>query len=508
MTDNFFENSRKNRVSVELDLTNYATKDDLKGATGIDTASFVKKNDMDKYLDKTTIQNDYYDKKTVDHDFMLKNTVLNDYMDKKTIENDYLNKNKIESDYLNKSTIQSSYASKTELSNTKTNLKSQIATSVDPVKLSVKKLETDFLSLQSQALTFVKKTEFDLLEQEHAASAIEISTLKNGVSMYEKRCTDNTNLNKSLIQKNTSEINKFKAASGISEEIVKLHQTLTARMHFTGDDGMQNYLIYPPSTKLIGPYLVDSVKGIEWKSTGMSDKSLKSLVKHQPTKKELDNGTDALEFNNSIMVVYGVDKVNSGIANFYLVYELDDWTPTSGNGFDIKNCLFGAVSKTLRGRGIAFDSKDEWTHDDGNFARNVIVFGAKSREGANSGNGYIVLGNGTTKINRRETKVDGNFSVNFTKPKTKFCLSVHYNGVNSSIFVNGKKAYKFEAQIGLPINTPPDNLYLGSISLFNDNKIKDVGLNGGVYEFGLDYRALNDTEIEKIHTYLMKKHGI
>ena len=34
------------RVKVELDLSNYATKADLKNATGVDTSKFVKKTDL------------------------------------------------------------------------------------------------------------------------------------------------------------------------------------------------------------------------------------------------------------------------------------------------------------------------------------------------------------------------------------------------------------------------------------------------------------------------------
>ena len=33
-------------MKVELDLSNYATKTDLKNATGIDTSSFTKKDDL------------------------------------------------------------------------------------------------------------------------------------------------------------------------------------------------------------------------------------------------------------------------------------------------------------------------------------------------------------------------------------------------------------------------------------------------------------------------------
>ena len=38
--------SLKGKVSVELGFSNYATKTDLKNATGIDTSSFAKKVDL------------------------------------------------------------------------------------------------------------------------------------------------------------------------------------------------------------------------------------------------------------------------------------------------------------------------------------------------------------------------------------------------------------------------------------------------------------------------------
>ena len=39
-------NSLGGKVKVELDLPNYATKTDLKNATGVDTSSFAKKVDL------------------------------------------------------------------------------------------------------------------------------------------------------------------------------------------------------------------------------------------------------------------------------------------------------------------------------------------------------------------------------------------------------------------------------------------------------------------------------
>ena len=36
----------KNKTKVELDLSNYSTKFDLKNATGVDTSKFAKKADL------------------------------------------------------------------------------------------------------------------------------------------------------------------------------------------------------------------------------------------------------------------------------------------------------------------------------------------------------------------------------------------------------------------------------------------------------------------------------
>ena len=43
----------------------------------------------------------------------------------------------------------------------------------------------------------------------------------------------------------------------------------------------------------------------------------------------------------------------------------------------------------------------------------------------------------------------------------KFCLSLHYNGANSYLFLNGKEIHKFKAKDSEIVATP---LYLGNIS--------------------------------------------
>ena len=53
------------------------------------------------------------------------------------------------------------------------------------------------------------------------------------------------------------------------------------------------------------------------------------------------------------------------------------------------------------------------------------------------------------------------YIVNFTEKNIKFCLSLHYNGENSYLFVNGTEIYKFKAKDAEIVTTP---LCLGNIS--------------------------------------------
>ena len=47
------------------------------------------------------------------------------------------------------------------------------------------------------------------------------------------------------------------------------------------------------------------------------------------------------------------------------------------------------------------------------------------------------------------------YSVNFTKRNTKFCLSLHDNGVNSYLFVNVTESIKIKAKDSEIVAYPP-----------------------------------------------------
>ena len=58
----------------------------------------------------------------------------------------------------------------------------------------------------------------------------------------------------------------------------------------------------------------------------------------------------------------------------------------------------------------------------------------------------LVLGIGPTKGLEYTLTTEKYHSINFIVNKKNFCLSLHYNGINSYLFVNGIEIYKFKAK--------------------------------------------------------------
>ena len=55
----------------------------------------------------------------------------------------------------------------------------------------------------------------------------------------------------------------------------------------------------------------------------------------------------------------------------------------------------------------------------------------------------LVIGTGPTQGLEHTLTAEKMYSINFTMTIKKFCLSLHYNGANSYLFVNGTEIYKF-----------------------------------------------------------------
>ena len=85
-------------------------------------------------------------------------------------------------------------------------------------------------------------------------------------------------------------------------------------------------------------------------------------------------------------------------------------------------------------------------------------------------------------------------------------MSLHYNGGNSYLFINGTEIYKFKAKGSEIVATP---LCPGNISKdWSVDNMKKTGFNGYVYGFSVDYDSTDVDDIKDIHKYLMKKNDI
>ena len=176
------------------------------------------------------------------------------------------------------------------------------------------------------------------------------------------------------------------------------------------------------------------------------------------------------------------------IVNIYIVYEISKNYNISSYS-TLENCLFGAVSLTKHvdihqykysGHGIGFDRKGEFSFGSNGFGRNVIIFGAYMGSSVHANNrtkNILVLGKDFIQgLDNTIIYAEKLYSINFTKTNTKFCLSLHYNGTRSYLFVNGTEIHKFKAKDSEIVVTP---LCLGNISQdFPVDNMKKTGLNG------------------------------
>ena len=110
-----------------------------------------------------------------------------------------------------------------------------------------------------------------------------------------------------------------------------------------------------------------------------------------------------------------------------------------------------------KGYGICFDERSEFGHTitEGGFAhttdaRNMLIFVAGmsfSVHKTNRADRIYLMGTGLTQgINDTTIYAEKNFHRNFTDPSKKFVLSLHCNGDDSYLFVNGRQKLKLKCK--------------------------------------------------------------
>ena len=61
----------------------------------------------------------------------------------------------------------------------------------------------------------------------------------------------------------------------------------------------------------------------------------------------------------------------------------------------------------------------------------------------NKNKDILILGEG---LDNTTLTVKAKYLINFRQPNKRFVLSLHYNGINSFLFVNATKIYQFKAK--------------------------------------------------------------
>ena len=118
----------------------------------------------------------------------------------------------------------------------------------------------------------------------------------------------------------------------------------------------------------------------------------------------------------------------------------------------------------------------------------------------------LVLGRGPTQGLETTLTAEKMYSINFAASKRRFCLSLHYSGANSYLFVNGTEIYKFKAKDSKIV---ANRLCLGNISKdCSVDNTKKRGFTGYVYDFSVAYNAITVDSIKDVHKYLMVKNDI
>ena len=207
--------------------------------------------------------------------------------------------------------------------------------------------------------------------------------------------------------------------------------------------------------------------------------------------------------------------LDKNVVNIYIIYKLDplasarDKNNYKGYGYDKNN---------YKGYGICFDERNEFGHTitEGGHAhtrdaRNVLIFGADmscSVHATNRANHIYLMGTGLTQgINDTTIYVEKNFYRNFTDFGKKFLLSLHYNGDNSYLFVNGRQELKFKAKTDQLVK---EKLCIGNLSdQWTTSESEKTGVYGKIYDFVVDYEQISGVKtIYDMHRYLIIKHNI
>ena len=466
-------NNSSEKIKVELDLSNYATQKDIKDITHVDTSSYALKTSLANL--KTEVDKIDTDKlKTVPDDLAnLSNVVKNDVVKKTEFTtlknkidgidtNNFVSKTKFEKDikYLDdKIPDVSALTTKSSV----TYLITEAENKIDKVNKKIPDIsglasKTELIAVENKipdATGLVKKsdyaTEITSIKNDYVTNASLDSKLNN---LKAQHINDEVKKVDDKTKKNASDVLAFETRLKQKEDIVDESQRedgFTRGLFYYID---QSYLVYDCKRD---SFSFNTGRITVWKSTGIYNYAGGSNMgattganNNLPDLKR--DGRMHVYFNGNYFIQNKlVIPNNNNVINIYCVYQLDPLSSSRDTTYKIQNALSGAVQITknadasknaYKGYGICFDEGRTFSKGNINNGRNAIIFDVHESSlvhANNKANNIFVMGELFVQGINDPTL----YAENFTQPSKKFVLSLHYNGDDSYLFVNGKQELKF-----------------------------------------------------------------
>ena len=456
--------NHKENIKVEIGLSNYAIKTDIKNITHVDTSNFALKTNLANL--KTEVDKLDIDKlATVAVDLSKVSNVVKNEVVKKTEYDKLVTKvNNIDtSDFV----LKTKYATdKLELENKIVNISGLVKKTDYNTKIT--ELENKILYISNIAkkagLTIVedkipsisnlvKKTDYDtkiteienkLTDHNHdkCIDTSKFNTLATNV--FNTRIAQANLITKSDFDTKLSNLNRKITRNKsdhllVQNELNKLKTFDSSYYHgknYFDEDGALNYLVFQSLNKYFK--LITNTNFVSsWKSKGLSDESIKTpTTSDNSLNPELNYyGTNTrVKFTGSCLKQSNVSYTDSAIVNIYIVYELGA-SSSNDNDPTLKNCLFGAVTLTKNttdiemygysGYGIGLDRRSSFSFPGCGFGQNVLIFGvhmSSSTKIDSRTKNILILGNGPTQGLEQTLCAEKMYSISFTVTKKEILL--------------------------------------------------------------------------------------
>ena len=465
-------------TSIEAQITRLTknTVDNLADITklkAIDTNSFVTRTKFSADTNALDDKIDGVEKKIPDISGLATKTSLNDYLQTSAFNSKVTEvKNKIkDADIIAKSVVTKANTIRSNL--TDYAKKTDVATDITTIKIDYvtnASLTSQLNNLKSQRIA----TEVTGIDNKTKKNASDILALENKLKQKENTINENER--------------------GLSFN----------RGFFFYKD--QSYLTYECKIGSFGFGLTPRDIS-EWKSTGIynysSDSNMNAVANAKSNLPNLKNDGrmhDHLSGNHFQQNVVGIPN-DGNVINIYCVYKLDPIASTRDTSFTIQDALFGAMRITknatdnsknnYKGYGLCFDEGSQFGHTMSKGGRthitngrNVLIFGADmsfSIHRTNIAKHIYLMGDGRTQgINDTTIYVEKKYFRNVTEPDVKYVLSLHYNGDDSYLFVNGRQELKFKCKTDQLVK---EKLCIGNLSdQWTESESEKTGLYGNIYD--------------------------